>query len=337
MAWYARDAEAVLKHRLRTGELIRVAWGAFVAAVVFDVARDDPWRVRRMVYMARVLAVGRRLRADGAFTGSAALLLWGVDVLETASSIDVAVGRTRSLRRQALPGVRVGSVRVGPGVLRVHLFAARAGERSLRHGVPVTDLETVLLDVCRTEPMERAIVSVSMAWHDATRFDRSAPQEGRRRERELREGLLRRIDALPRRAPGAQRARLIARSADAAVESVAEARMVWFLLAHRAVSWQTQTPVRAGGRTYYPDFVFPSAHVAIEVDGMAKLGAAHGEVRANVGHLFRRSSELQASGLEVVHVSAAELSRPGDLADRLRMTVPRIFRDAGPISPEWSQ
>lgn len=330
LVWRTGAESGLLARDLRHRRLVVIAPGAYLRS---DALRDVASRAFGMlsrVTIARVLAVARKLRPGSALTCDSAMLVRGVGVVSPHPDVHVTSAAARQLRGASLPAVVLDGRRIAPGVA-VMSHAMHGPGRRIEHiaGIPVADVDSALLDMCRCAEPQHAVVAVSGAWHRTTDFDRSRPEQGRRRAEALRQRLLMRIaEARGRR--GYRRAEMVVRAADPGIESVPEGRMLAFLHAHRAREFQTQFRIDVRGRSYWPDFAFPSLGVLIEVDGYAKLGETSWQMRQGVAHLLDRSGEIQSTGRRVIHVRPVELDQPRELRARLGRVAPEIFQDSRP-------
>lgn len=334
MLWHSPETQGLIRKLVRARQAVKVAVGAYVRVAALSEVADEPWRQQLRVSLARIQAIARRLAGDSAFTCESAALVRGRGLVERNADVHIS-GSARRQRGVRLPGVSINGTQINAEVRIVsHAHADASRHRSTCRGVPVVDSEMMLMDLCRYSPAVEALAVMCAEFRAASAFSRFRQAEGRRREAQVRHAFEQWVGAQGPR-PGARRALMLVRAADAAIESVAEALMLWLLVSHRVVGFATQHPLLVDRRTYYPDFLFTVQRVVIEVDGYAKLGTTRAEVRRSVGSLLERAGALQAARWRVINVAARELQHPESLVARLRRLLPDVFPDARPADPQW--
>lgn len=252
---------------------------------------DGPaWqRLFRDVYVHRDVAVTHEFRARAArlvvpgavVSGCSAAVLWGVDLAGAGDDVELTIA----------PGghpVRMAGLRVR----RAHL---ETDDVCTRRGVPTTTLLATTLRVAASLPSDDAVVAV-----DRLVASGGVPLEPLRAR------------AAAARGPGTTRAREACRLADGLAESPQETRLRLLMARGGLPVPVAQFVVRdARGFVARVDFAWPDRKVAVEYDG-----AWHAEP-GQFARDRQRLNRLREAGWRVVHVTAADLHRPGELVRRI--------------------
>lgn len=318
-------ARAHVKADVRHGRLVPVARGIHLSADCV-LAPDTPWDRRRVVDVARIMAVQTLLAEEAVFCRESSLVLLGFPLLAPPDEVHVLTAGRQDRMRAALPPVAVGGTGVAPAArIRLH-HGVDEGDSPIRvAGLQLCSPDDAVIGLARFSGARHAVCSISMVLHDLTQFDRRQPGPSRAREHAVKQRLLDRVDRAPGTAPK-HRARALIGAADAACDSIAEAAVVWFLHAHGARAWQTQCGLLIAGTWYFPDFIFPEVGAILEVDGFSKLGNTDQEVRRNASRQLARGSELEAAGWRVIHIPASlALGPPPALLAHLMRVAPELF------------
>jgi very-short-patch-repair endonuclease len=225
-------------------------------------------------WMAAVLAAGPR----AALSHRAAAALWMMFAW-TRPEVTVPGGNRR------------------PGVI-VHRATVPLDEVTIERGIPVTTVPRTLFDLAAVLPRHQVERAVNEA-------------EVRRLGDPL--SLADLLDRHPGRA-GATALRSILRDGAAPTRSELEARFLAFLRGARLPPPQVNAPLRAGGRWFECDCLWPGHGLIVELDGWAAHGTAAAFERDRM-----RDRVLQAHGWRLARVTWRQLrEQPEALAYDLR-------------------
>lgn len=265
-----------------------------------------PWDLRRQVTLARILATDMAAKRRPVFAAQSAMAVWGVD--GWTENPDVVTRRATPGRLVELPAVQV---------METCVSAARATQIYLeapfkpveRRGVLVDTPATVALHMAlQAHPLE-AVVAVSGLMRLMVQ---SGPGSADTREQlaerstAARTYLLQHLETYAGMR-GARRAARVIAASSAECENVGE-RAALYLLAGLTTSEVTpQHPVHLDGRKYYLDLAVPDQHVAVEFDGLGKLGATGRELQAAKQQWVDRQAALVSAGWRVVRLSWRDL------------------------------
>lgn len=276
-------APHVASHELRAGALTRVTRGAYADPLVLQ---DE-----RGLVLARAAAVHARLTSEHVLSHTTAAMLWDLPVWRTPRTTHVRQATRRSARNDS-------------GVSRHHGIPG-PDRRAVRHGLPVTDLATTVLDCIRTLPPLDGLVVLDAALRNGLDPDDvDVP-----------------LTAL-RGARGAARARAVLDAGDAGAESPGESATRWALLWQGFPRPTTQLPIRTRTGSYRGDLGWPEARVLLEYDGRVKYTDREVLVAEK-----RRHDAIVEAGWRVLRVTREDLRDVAGLAARVH----RVLRV--PLTP----
>ena len=120
---------------------------------------------------------------------------------------------------------------------------------------------------------------------------------------------------------GISTAKLIVKNADAGCDNPAEAAMLYAIRSIYSGPVLTQFEINGSTGRHFIDFTLPERDVAIEFDGMSKLGSTNEDLYRAKQRWIRREQDLRDCGWNVIRYSWEQLkSLPRlqiDLAQRL--------------------
>ncbi len=304
------------QQELRTGTtLVRIEKGIGLRLTAAGDASTE-WQLRSTVAEARILAVRQACRRPLTFTLSSALTIWRIP--GWIDNPDVAFRVEGRFITRRLPEVTVGEISI-PSVdvkqIRPTSPTVMSGEESPRMPGADDRITTALTFACTRHPLE-SIVAVcailrSLGGGDTWEFRRKHGLAEPSRQAML--------DALDRARTvnGIRFARQIVRFADPACESVGECALLWILLTIAPEVPHTQFEVKVRNTSRWIDFAFPTLMIAIEFDGVGKLGTTERRVHQSSRDMLNRDVELQRLGWTVIHVTWSGLQDPAALRRRL--------------------
>lgn len=270
-----------------------------------DALRSSAWRrLYRGVYADASLPQGHGLRvagaslivpADAVFARRTAAFLLGAEALVDANTpVEVTVP----------PGRRFGPV----AGLRIREAPLPDVDVRRARGFRCTTATRTAADIARHEPPADAVPALDVLFHRRI----AVPDEVRAA-----------VAAMPV-GRGSRLAREALALADGRAESPPESRLR-MLLFQAGLPPVPQYVVRADDGSFVArvDLAYPELRIAIEYDGL--WHADSDQFRKD----RRRLNALVAAGWVVLHVTAGDLIRPGDLVDRVRRLVAR--REMGEV------
>lgn len=282
---------------VRSPDHVRIKRGRFLRLSPEDVT-SKPWESRRRVAEARILAVAQTCAQPLVFTLYSALALWGIE--GWVDNPDVTFRCEQRYAGSRLPRVRVGRADVAGVLVRQTWMARWTGRRFRRGDLWFDSLEdTALLFACTRHPLE-AFVAVCGILRRLTGLDRWALRTSPDADGPIRERLLAVLDGRPG-TRGIRTARRILRFASAQCDSVGERAFLWVLLSVCPEMPQLQHEVVVNGTRRFIDFAFPALRIALEFDGMGKLGDTEAEIVRNRRRMFSRDQDLVRAGWKVFH------------------------------------
>lgn len=314
---------------VKSGHFVRVKQGAAI--------RCDPelealpeWEKRAFVARARIAAMSATMRRSLVFTRESAAILHGIELWGTNPDVSFAVrGRCRSLR---LPEVRLGDTRIAPVRTRPMAPDAEHSAVVIARGLRATSLEATAVDCALDLLPLPAFVIVSGILRAMAQFDRFTLVESRDRERRAKAALLARLKTTGADSPRARHARTLIEMADGACESVGERVVHFVLITLFPKIVTTQLEVRTKGRTYFLDFGILGLKIAIEFDGIIKMGEDPASFRKAQAELLARQRDLEDAGWTVIRVGWDELLDLTALRDKLYRRI--IAVAARPMLPD---
>ncbi len=270
-----RGAAVVGAGLLTPSQLRSSAWRRLYPDVYACTTLDADHAVRAQV-------VARLLLRDAVVSGRSAAVLWGVDLAGPDDPVTCTVP----------PSCRAGAVD-GVAITR---RALPADEVTRRGATRVTTPLRTALDLCRTRPLDDAVV-------DLDRFLAG----GRVEVASVRSA------ALGMAGRDCRHVRSVAALADGLAGSPQETRLRLVLARAGLPAPVAQFVVRDGGRfVARVDFAWPGHRLALEYDG-----AWHGEpaqFRADRARL----NAVTSAGWRTVFATASDVRRPAALVDRLQ-------------------
>lgn len=280
-----------IRHALRSGRLRPLARGVYS-----ETDSDDP------VARHRALVLAHHARSDGDFVFShvsAAVLhgltLWDVDLSRVHVGRDARAGGRRSRH------------------LHVHVTAFGADEITVVDGLPVTSIARTVVDLARSLPADQAVVAGDSAVRMHPGATTSLP--GVLASSATRNGI-----AGARRVVG-----LLDGRSESPGESLSRLRIRTAGLP--APTLQHELRTRSGVFVARPDFLWESAGVVGEFDGMGKYGADEPGATAEIVRREKlREDAIRDLGFEVVRWTWPELFRFDVVRDRLDRAASRARR-----------
>lgn len=252
-----------ITHRLRRGKLHSVHRG------VYAVGR--PELTRHGTLIAAALSCGR----EAALSHEAAAEVLGI----------------RRRRREPIDVTIPGGKRKRPGI-RVHRATLPAGERTERHGIPVTNVVRTLVDLATRLSAEQLEAAVN----EADRLDEIDPER-------LRQAL----EQLKGRKGAKALARLLDRRSFRLTESQLERRFL--AIVRKAGLPLPQTQQRVNGLRV--DFWWPDHRLVVETDGLRYHRTPAQQARdrrRDQAHIAARLTPLRFTHAQVAH-EPAEVER----------------------------
>ncbi len=293
--------------------LVRIGRGYYVRHSELDTR--NPTQHARQVRLAQIQALAHK--ANPVFRGLAAALIWGVDLLDEAPTIeytreggahrlfafngDVPPAPTRRIMepRTPLDCVEINGVRVATPIQAIADIASTA---------PAKD---AIVAICG---LLRLCVSNGHTW-------RNNPDWHLAREREAKAEAL----MLVREGRSARACRRAARLIGAAFsqcDSPAEALALLFFRKWGFPQPAPQYRLDLDDATYYADFCWASRHRIVEFDGFGKVAANPRQMQ----YMLERSAAIAHAGWKVLHITWRMLANETELAARLATFFPKSAR-----------
>lgn len=279
------------------GTVVRVRRGAYVLGAVWEPATPE----RRLDLRTRAV-LHTRGRPHEAATHQSALAVHGLPLHDVPLDVVDLCGNVARVRRAA--------------GLRIHPTDP--------------DLPVVVVDGCRTVPVEVALAQVALrAGRDAVVVATDRALHDRSTELVRVTSLVERLAESPRRA--ARALRWLHRS-DPLSESVGETRSR-LLLTDLGYAVTPQVRIRDDDGTVVARVdLLVGDRVVVEFDGLLKYEGAEG--RAALAAEKVREDRLRSLGYEVVRLTWADLARPQRVAALVRAAVERAAaRRPHPVAP----
>ncbi|WP_143180893.1 hypothetical protein [Buchananella hordeovulneris] len=279
-----------------------------------DLLDDQPaWRQARRAAEARVLATALAGPRDVVFAGQSALLLWNVDLWQ--SNPDVEVRLPCAEKGPVFPALTIGATTV-PAVRQRQVWWRANGLPEEREGVMADSLvDAALIAALRLAPMQAA-VAVAGAMRRLVDYRRHTPQVATRTVQTralLTSHLAERGDR-----HGQLRARQLVRVVDPACETVGERALHWLLCTLLPQPPSAQLEVNAEGRQFFLDLAIPERQLAIEFDGVSKLGQTPAAFQAAKRDWVERQAIISRAGWRVLRVAWRDLLALEQLRRTLR-------------------
>jgi hypothetical protein len=293
-AWVVTRAEllrggfsrARIKSLLRTGELISLEYGVYIAATVAAQLRQLSGGELLMRAAAALATAG----PGGAISHRTAAEFHGLDLLKASPQVTV----TRA------PGRGSRSGKTG-----LHVHAARLPARHVgsRLGIPVTTVARTVVDLARSEEFRAGVVVADSALHKQL----------------TTKSQLRQVLAELPRSRGVQRAAQVVEFSDGRSESPLEsiARVTF----RESGLPPPELQVVLGGNEFAArvDFYWRDFRTVVEVDGAMKYDDRNAAMRQ-----LRRDARLRHAGFEVEHFNWQEITEiPDQVAATIRIAFRR--------------
>lgn len=283
--------------RVRAGDWTQVRPGAYMdAAALVDAAASagvaeptDPAR-RRMLALARIVALREQLSLPYSLSHQSAALLWGLPLLHVPAQTHV-IQRSKPTRRGASDIVR-------------HVHRLPADQRTVHRGHPTTTLERTIVDCCLSLSPLAGLVVADAGLHIGA--DRARCLEI--------------VTALTGHR-GSAAARALLDLADGGAESPGETATRFTLLRAGLPVPQTQVPVETRFGTYWADLGWPEWELLAEYDGRAKYGSATAPAGGVIAEK-RRQAALEEAGWRVIRLLKEDLRDPDALVRRIARLAP---------------
>jgi hypothetical protein len=287
---YTRE---LLRERLGDGRWEKVRYGQYAERV--DLSHLPPWDQETWRHRRLAQAVANSMRPGTvALSHQSALVLhrvplWGMELSE------VQISRLDGRRGGLIAGVRH------------HRGKLEGVDLTEIDGLTVTTVARALVETACTASFEAVVVSADAVL---------------------------RVHGIDARAmldtiefwPGSATARAALAFADERSESVGESRLRVLLYNQGLPTPLLQVEFRdSDGFVARVDFYFPDHGIVIEFDGLLKY--AGGSQKVLIQEKLRED-RLRALGLEVVRITWADLTRPTDVAARVRRAFARARRTA---------
>lgn len=313
----------LVHQRVAKGDLIPIRRGCYVEAE-YLLGRSAPWDRARIVMVARIMSVARS-RAKSIVIGAAATMLHGIPRVNAVHDIDIIVpANTISRYRVDLRPVTFKGREVTAGCRIVfHTRTPPHAKTQTIGTATVLQLEEAVVSELLLCTGERGFVAACMGLRRISMFTRKVEEASKYREVAARKRLLGHVAGLPRGARGRARATWMLKRADAACESVAEARLLYILLKAGMHGVRTQHHVAYPGGNYYLDFAIPEVLLAIEFDGAVKYKESP---ETTLLTQQEREATLTSRGWVVVRFRWADLNNPPQVIAKIRSSLTRAGR-----------
>ncbi len=320
-----RDVHSWTRAQTRDGKIVCIARSVYLDAD-FLLAQPTLWDQRRVINVARIMAVSSLRRAQPCFVRESALVMMNLSLMNTNPSVKVHSDRKKMLSPTQLPAITIGGKEISPPteVMSVSATGVDSATREVC-GVIVTAETRTATDIARFLPSQEAVPQLSEMLRQACGYDRYAPEEHLACAQNVKQQWLDALEYVPR-LHGISRARTLIAAASVQCDSIAEGSFLWLLHASGAVPWRQQVPITIDGRIYFADVLFPSVKVMIEIEGREKLGPTEEDIQTNLHQLMSRDNELESLGLRVVHLTAKDVMwYPHRALAHLKRVCPEIF------------
>ncbi len=279
-------------------------------------ADTPPWILRRIVALARAVAVQMRLGPDSgvAFTAEVAGIILGLDTWWNNPNILYRANVPRKHKR-TLPEVTLGRTTV-PQVVACHVTGGLQ-EISKPYvsvaGCWVSPYVVILADSASREHPLQAFILANAMLARMCGFSKFRQMESQAFVESTRSQWLEQAEQLK-----GQRAYRTVRSvllhADPGSENPVEAAAMWamkcLLPPRKAVEVRSQHELRTPGGTFFLDLSLPKLRAAVETDGRGKYGSDQAQFdRQGACHINRHQS-ITSSGWKMTHVQSEEIGSP---------------------------
>lgn len=308
---------------------VKILRGAHLHCSILDAQPDDRRR-RRVIEIARILAMCKRRRHCVAMGRSAGLLhdLDLPDPLGEELGHALSIGTTKGVRERPfhLPAVIFRGTSLASATrVPVHATRLTCGPSEYALGVRAAGLEVTALSAAVLHGGRMGFVVVCEVYRRALqRAGCSHPcttdADG------MRESAIEALDLMEGRMHGTREGRWILAHADPGCESAGESWLLWALASNGVGELCTQHWVRAGDSNCFLDLAIPRILVAIEFDGRFKYGASVREIQQKEDAERRRQRALEEVGWTVFRFRWTDLFDAERLVGQLRALVARHRR-----------
>lgn len=290
-----------------------------------------PWELRKSVALLRHYVHNLRFPHLLMFSHQSALLIRGLPLLRWPLDVHERLDAPRTGTRRPYPALHSGNrILVPRARTLIHEGGTVNDSVEIVSRMPVAGIHETARDILVYSSPVEAISEVSMLMHHAASYDRRDPKGSQLRLEELRTQWRHTIMQLPSER-GKKRALKLLDLCDGKCESIAEAKLLWFLHTFGGTEWHTQVEFATPAGTFVADFCFPQVGILIEVEGVAKLGNGEHTIRENVSSLLLRDNALTAQGWAVIHIPAALIfASPVELFAHIRQVAPKILSNRPP-------
>lgn len=285
-----------LRGLTKSGELVRIRFGAYATRAIVTEAENDPG----LRHALMVVASGGTRGGKGVASHQSAAKLWRLSLLNAPPDETVTL---------TVSGTRGGSYK-RPGFVS-HVAELPDNHVTALYGVPVTTAARTVIDVARGSSFMEGVVVADSALH----------------ERHSSKADLRRVLVRCQRWPGAARATRVVEFASQLAESPLEscARVVFDEQGLPAPMLQAPIFGADGGRIARVDFCWERYRTIAEADGLLKYQGREDAIAE-----LKRDRLLREAGWEVVHFTWKELfGEPARVGRRVRDAFDRAVRIGG--------
>ncbi|WP_175954654.1 hypothetical protein [Schaalia sp. Marseille-Q2122] len=325
-----RDNHPVFRRDIESGNFYALTRGFYLPKEHLDSSAPH-WKQRRDLALFRHYVHAVRTERLLVFSHQSSLLLRGLPLKRSPLHIHERRTHRRPGKRPRYPAISLESgVDIPWAKVITHEDHTVDDPPDYIAGMPVSSIRQTARDILCSAPPVEAVAEVSLLMRHASTYDRWNKDESMRRAEQLREDWADAISAVPSSFKK-RRALTLLQMCDPACESIAESTFLWFLYTFNAVPWQTQVEFSFGEHLYFADFFFPDIRVLIEIEGVAKLGQQHRQIKDNLNDLLMRDNQLSAQGWKVLHLTASQVfGPPPELFAHLRSVAPEVFHSRAP-------
>ncbi|PID97985.1 MAG: hypothetical protein CSA82_01675 [Actinobacteria bacterium] len=292
------------------------------------------WDQRRLVSLARIVAVAETVGTPACFTRESALMVRGSALINSNPEICLHSIREGNTNHSKLPAIVLNNEIISPAI-RVRRVCARtfSDDPDEVEGLTIASSMRVATDIGRFAPLREAFPELCLLLREVSGFDRRDMAGSLAREQDVKNQWLSALNNIPH-GRGIRRARALINAISGACESLAEGAFLLLLHTHGVEDWVQQLELVVSGKTYFADFAIPSCKLIIEIDGRAKLGENDAEIHNSLRSLMERSNDIESLGWRVIHITAKDiLFHPDQVYTYLRQVAPELFDPRAYISP----
>ena len=279
------------------------------------------WEVNQYIDRARIASLAQSRDPRIVFVGTSSLCVQGVPLW--SANHDITFWCPQPYPNSTLPSVRYSGFTIPPVKVRKLRRPPLTDHRLTENGVHVEDKLDAALRLAMGSQHFEAFVAMCMTLHTESDFSLQRIGDSRKRENNLREELTRRLSIAQENGwkYGISTAKLIVKNADAGCDNPAEAAILYAIRSIYSGPVLTQFEINGSTGRYFIDFTLPEKRVAIEFDGMSKLGSTNEDLYRAKQRWIRREQDLRDCGWNVIRYSWEQLKNLPrlqiDLAQRL--------------------